>query len=146
MSQVWSRVVSVLIQGGLWGWEALQKLSSETHNSKAKVIWKSFELNTNASQACIVCLIYDIKDVIWLTRYIDFLFSIFLSSLSVLETSWGYWLISCMHQTGSLTIINVRVLFWLNRKLSGHQCNIYRIHDRASFHSPHRAVVRVNKT
>ena len=52
MSQVWSRVVSVLIQGGLWGWEALQKLSSETHISKAKVNWKSFELNTNASEAC----------------------------------------------------------------------------------------------
>ena len=31
---------------------ALQKLSSETHNSKAKVILKSFELDTNASQAC----------------------------------------------------------------------------------------------
>ena len=35
-----------------WGWEAHQKLSSETHNSKAKVIWKSFELDPNASQAC----------------------------------------------------------------------------------------------
>ena len=57
MSQVWSRVVSVLIQGGLWGWGALQKLSSETHNSKAKVIWKSFELDTNASQACFSLLI-----------------------------------------------------------------------------------------
>ena len=55
MSQVWSRVVSVLIQGGLWGWEALQKFSSETHNSKEKVIWKSFELDTNASQACWAC-------------------------------------------------------------------------------------------
>ena len=52
MRQVWSRLVSVLIQGGLWGWEALRKLSSETHNSKAKVIWKSFELDINASQAC----------------------------------------------------------------------------------------------
>ena len=52
ISQVWSRVVSVLIQGGLWGWEGLQKLSSETHISKAKVIWKSFELDINASQAC----------------------------------------------------------------------------------------------
>ena len=50
MSQVSSRVVSVLIQEE--GWEALQKLSSETHNSKAKVIWKSFELDTNESQAC----------------------------------------------------------------------------------------------
>ena len=30
----------------------LQKLSWETHNSKAKVIWKSFEPDTNASQAC----------------------------------------------------------------------------------------------
>ena len=50
MSQVWSRVVSVLIQGGLWG--ALLTFSSETHKSKAKVIWKSFELDTNASQAC----------------------------------------------------------------------------------------------
>ena len=52
MSQVGSRVVSVLTQRGLWGWEALQKLSSETHISKAKVIWKSFELDPNASQAC----------------------------------------------------------------------------------------------
>ena len=41
-----------LIQGGLWGLEALQKLPSETHNSKRKVIWKSFELDINASQAC----------------------------------------------------------------------------------------------
>ena len=53
MSQVWSRVVSVLIQGGLWGWEALQKLSSATHFSKAKVNCKSFELDPNAIQACI---------------------------------------------------------------------------------------------
>ena len=52
MSQVQSRVGSVLIQGGLWGWEVLQKLSSETHISKTKVIWKSIELDTNASQAC----------------------------------------------------------------------------------------------
>ena len=31
---------------------SFQKLSSETHNSKAKVILKSVELDTNASQAC----------------------------------------------------------------------------------------------
>ena len=34
-SQVWSRVVSVLIQGGLY---ALLIFSSVTHNTKAKVI------------------------------------------------------------------------------------------------------------
>ena len=28
-------------------------LNLTTHNSKAKVIWKSFELNTNSSQACL---------------------------------------------------------------------------------------------
>ena len=35
ISQVWSRVVSVLIQGGLY---ALLIFSSVTHNAKAKVI------------------------------------------------------------------------------------------------------------
>ena len=30
----------------------IQNLILTTHNSKAKVIWKSFELDTNASQAC----------------------------------------------------------------------------------------------
>ena len=36
-----------------------------THNSKAKVIWKSFELDTNASQACHHCFwnYYNLCDV-----------------------------------------------------------------------------------
>ena len=50
MSQVWSRLVSVLIQRGPPN--ILLRNSQLKSNSKAKVIWKSFELDTNASQAC----------------------------------------------------------------------------------------------
>ena len=48
MSQVWSRVVSVQIQGGPT-MRGPPNIILTTHNSKAKVIWK---LNTNVSQAC----------------------------------------------------------------------------------------------
>ena len=67
--------------------------------------------------SCWSCM-SDIKDVIWLTRYRDILHHL-VTCVSLLGTSWpeGYWLYSCMHQTGSLTIIGV--LFWLNRKTMG---------------------------
>ena len=82
MSQVWSRGVSVLIQGGLG---ALQKLSSETHNSKTKVILKSFELDTNASQACkLIIIIINSKPLLSSTASENFRSAFFLSNRTTL--------------------------------------------------------------